>query len=60
MVNTIMKFFKQKTQAEKLQIKYEQLLKRSFELSIVNRKESDKVYVEAQEVMDEIESLQQK
>lgn len=55
-----MKFFKQKTQAEKLQIKYEQLLKRSFELSIVNRKESDKVYVEAQEVMDEIESLQQK
>ncbi|MDQ3193046.1 MAG: Lacal_2735 family protein [Bacteroidota bacterium] len=51
--------FKRKSKSEKLQKKYEQLLKQSHELSTINRIESDNKFVEAQEVLKEIESIQE-
>ncbi len=50
--------FKKKTEAEKLQEKYEALLKRSFELSTSNRAESDKLRAEAEAVADQLEALE--
>lgn len=48
-------FFKKKPKVVKLQEKYEKLLKESFDLSKINRTESDKKFVEAQSVMNEID-----
>ncbi|BAX80874.1 Lacal_2735 family protein [Labilibaculum antarcticum] len=52
--------FKKKTKAEILHKKYESLLKECHDLSKVNRSESDLKYVQAQAVLQEIESLQNK
>lgn len=52
--------FKKKSKTQVLQKKYEKLLKEAYELSTVNRSESDKKYVEAEEVMKEIETLENK
>ncbi|QRM89991.1 Lacal_2735 family protein [Lacinutrix sp. WUR7] len=49
--------FKKKTKAEKLQEKYNKLMKEWHQLSSINRSESDKKYQEANAVLDEIESL---
>lgn len=49
--------FKKKSKTEVLQKKYEKLLKQSHDLSTSSRVESDKKYVEAQAVLNEIESL---
>jgi len=49
--------FKKKTEKEKLQLQYEKLLKESFELSKINRSESDAKAAEAEAVMKKIESL---
>lgn len=51
--------FKKKSKAEVLQKKYEKLLKESHALSTSSRVESDKKFVEAQEVLKEMESLPQ-
>jgi hypothetical protein len=50
--------FKKKTQAEKLEEKYEQLLKEAHALSTINRKESDLKQAEAAEVLKQLEALQ--
>jgi hypothetical protein len=47
-------FFKRKTKIQKLQQQYENLMKESFNLSKINRTESDKKFVEAELVMSEI------
>ena len=46
--------FKKKSEAEVLQDKYEKLMTKYHKLSTVNRTESDKVYAEAQEVLNKI------
>jgi hypothetical protein len=50
-------FKKKKTEEEKLQDKYADLLKQAFELSVINRSASDKKYAEADSVLKQIESL---
>jgi hypothetical protein len=52
-----MPLFKRKSQKEKLQIKYEKLLKESFELSKINRSKSDAKLAEADQLSKEIEKL---
>ena len=52
--------FKKKTEVEKLQSKYEALLKEAFELSKINRSKSDQKTFEAEEVSKQIEILKQK
>ena len=49
--------FKKKSEKEKLQEKYEKLLKESYELSKTNRKESDKKAYEVDLIAKKIESL---
>jgi hypothetical protein len=50
-------YLKKKSKKERLQEKYEELLKESYELSKTNRKESDKKAYEADLVAKEIEGL---
>ena len=50
--------FKKKSEKEKLEQKYRKLLKEAFELSKINRTESDKKQAEAQVVLEQIEALQ--
>jgi len=49
--------FKKKTAVEKLNEKYDKLMKESFDLSKINRKASDEKYAEADQIMKEIEKL---
>lgn len=49
--------FKKKTKAEKLQAKYNKLMKEWHELSSINRAESDKKYEEANAVLEEMDIL---
>lgn len=49
--------FKQKSPLEKLQKKYEKLMKEAYELSTINRTQSDSKHTEANKVMEEIEAL---
>lgn len=53
------KLFRKKTKIEILQKKFEKLLEQSFDLSKVNRTESDIKFLKAQEVMDEIETYKE-
>tara|TARA_Y100000389_G_scaffold128174_1_gene125555 strand:- start:1277 stop:1447 length:171 start_codon:yes stop_codon:yes gene_type:complete len=48
--------FKRKTEKEKLQVKYESLMKEAFRLSKVNRTQSDQKYFEADQILKRIES----
>ncbi len=50
-------FFKKKTELEKLQEKYKNLLEASHKLSHSNRKESDLKAAEANEILAKIESM---
>lgn len=50
--------FKKKTQIEKLQKTYESLMKDAYNLSKINRKESDLKYSEADAILKTIESLE--
>ena len=52
--------FKKKTEVERLQSKYEALLKEAFELSKINRSKSDQKTFEADEVYKQIEILSKK
>ena len=52
------KLFKKKTKVEKLQDKYDLLMKEGYRLSKINRTEIDKKYFEANELLLEIESLE--
>ena len=49
--------FKKKTEADRLEIKYKKLLKEAYELSKINRTESDNKQAEAQEVLEQLESI---
>ena len=51
--------FKKKTEVEKLQENYQKLMKEAFDLSKINRSESDSKYAEADEVQKQIEALTQ-
>ncbi|MEM8999580.1 MAG: Lacal_2735 family protein [Bacteroidota bacterium] len=47
--------FKKKTELEKLQEKYQKLMKEAYELSKINRTESDHKYAEADQIQKQIE-----
>ncbi len=50
------KLFK-KSPEDKLKNEYKKLMDESYRLSTLNRKESDKKYVEAEAIMDKLESI---
>ena len=52
--------FKKKTEVEKLQSKYEVLMKEAFDLSKTNRSKSDQNTFEANEIAKQIDVLNQK
>ncbi len=52
------RFFKRKSEVEKLQAKYSQLMKAYHELSKINRREAEKRYVEAEDILRQINSMQ--
>ena len=52
--------FKKTTPEDKLYKKYEKLMQESHKLTTTSRAESEKKYVEAQEVLKEIEILNAK
>ncbi len=49
--------FKKKTEVEKLQEKYEKLMKEAFDLSKINRSESDSKYAAADDIQKQIDKL---
>jgi len=49
------RLFKKKTKLKKLQLKYEALMKEAYKLSRINRTQSDQKYLEAEEILKEIE-----
>ena len=51
--------FKSKSEVEKLQKSYENLMKEWHRLSTIDRAKSDEKYAEAQDIMTKIEALQQ-
>ncbi|MEN2281641.1 Lacal_2735 family protein [Algoriphagus sp. SE2] len=51
--------FKKKSKIDLLNEKYQKLQKEAYQLSTVNRTESDKKQAEAEEVLNEIKSLEQ-
>ncbi|MFW5832424.1 MAG: Lacal_2735 family protein [Prolixibacteraceae bacterium] len=51
--------FKKKTEAEKLNKKYDKLMQEGYELSTINRKASDAKYAEAEGVLKQLEKLPQ-
>lgn len=52
--------FKNKSEADKLQEKYEALMKEWHRLSSINRSKSDEKYAEAQKIMNTLEALNKK
>jgi hypothetical protein len=50
-------FKKKKTEEEKLQEKYADLMKQAFELSTINRSASDTKYTEADAVLKQLDQL---
>lgn len=51
--------FKKTSPREKLSKKYRKLLEESKSLSTINRKEADRLYAEAEEVLDQIKKLEE-
>lgn len=49
--------FKKKSEKEKMEDRYDALIKKSYELSHSNRAESDKLAAEAAELLKKIEEL---
>ena len=54
---TMFNIFKKKSELQKMQEKYEKLLKEGYDLSTSNRKESYLKIAEAQNLLEEIEKL---
>jgi hypothetical protein len=52
--------FKKKTEGEKLQEKYKELLERAHKISHSNRTESDRLMAEAEEIAKKIDSFLKK
>ena len=57
MLKKIFKLLKRKTQLEKLQLKQEELLKKAYKQSKINRKKSDAYVREANEVTQKIDTI---
>lgn len=51
--------FKKKTEIEILQKKYAKLMEEAFELSKINRSDSDKKHAEAEDIMKRIDLLKE-
>ena len=49
--------FKKKSAVEKLQEKYKKLMEEGFKLQSINRSDSDQKYLEADNLLKEIEKL---
>ena len=52
--------FKKKSEVEKLQDKYKKLMEDAYKLQSINRSDSDQKYLEADNLLKEIEALQAK
>ena len=52
--------FKKKSEVEKLQEKYKKLMEEGFKLQSINRSDSVQKYLEADNLLKEIEALQAK
>jgi superfamily I DNA and RNA helicase len=52
--------FKKKTDVEKLQEKYKKVMEEAFKLQSINRSDSDKKYLEADNLLKQIEKIQSK
>ena len=50
--------FKKKSEKEKLMAQYKDLKKKAFDQSKVNRRESDKLEYEAQEILNKIDEIE--
>ena len=50
--------FKKKSEKEKLMAHYKDLKKKAFDQSKVNRRESDKLEYEAQEILNKIDAIE--
>ena len=49
--------FRKKTETEKMEARYYELIKKSYDLSHSNRADSDKVAAEAADLLKQIDSL---
>lgn len=52
--------FKRKTPIEKLQIKYQSLMQHAYNLSKINRSQSDQKHFEANKILKEIDKLKKR
>tara|TARA_B110000196_G_C20863283_1_gene528402 strand:+ start:12 stop:185 length:174 start_codon:yes stop_codon:yes gene_type:complete len=52
--------FKRKTPIEKLQIKYQSLMQQAYNLSKINRSQSDQKHFEANEILKEMDKLKKR
>jgi hypothetical protein len=52
--------FKKKSEEDKLQDSYKKLMEEAYKLQSISRSDSDKKYLEADNVLKKIESLQKK
>ena len=50
--------FKKKSEKEKLMAQYKDLKKKAFDQSKINRRESDKLEYEAQEILNKIDAIE--
>ncbi len=50
--------FKKKSRKEKLQAQYEKMMRKAYQLSHTDRRASDAVTAEAEDILKEIESLE--
>ena len=50
--------FKKKSEVDKLQESYKKIMEEAYKLQSINRTDSDKKYLEADNVLKKIESLQ--
>lgn len=51
--------FKKKSKKEQLELRYKKYMEQGFKLQSINRAQSDKMYAEAQKVLEQIELLNQ-
>ena len=51
--------FRKKSRKEKLEKEYKKLMEQGYKLQSINRAESDKMYQEAQKVLDKIVSIEE-
>jgi hypothetical protein len=52
--------FKKKSEVDKLQESYKKIMEEAYKLQSINRTDSDKKYLEADNVLKKIKSLQSK